>query len=347
MQQHELYMHRCLQLAKLGAGRVAPNPMVGAVLVYEGRIIGEGYHQQYGQAHAEVNCINSVKQEERHLIEKAIIYVSLEPCAHFGKTPPCADLIIRHNIRTVVVGCRDPFKQVDGKGIEKLESAGVQVVAGVLENECRELNKRFFTFHTKQRPYIILKWAQSKNHKIANADFSRVLISNAFSNRLVHKWRSEEAAIMVGTNTALQDNPELNTRHWTGPDPVRLIVDMNLRLPDTLRAFNKQQKTVVFNSIRNEEHDGLVYYKLDKEPSLVKSVIEACYVLNLQSILIEGGNKLAESFINENMWDEARVIENSQLIIDDGLRAPVLSNHVLISSEGIATDIVSFYKNKE
>ncbi|MCW3111664.1 MAG: diaminohydroxyphosphoribosylaminopyrimidine deaminase [Segetibacter sp.] len=190
-------MNRCLQLARLGAGHVAPNPIVGSVLVYEDRIIGEGYHQEYGKAHAEVNCISSVRDENKELIEKSVIYVSLEPCAHFGKTPPCADLIIKHKIKVVVVGCRDPFEQVDGKGIEKLENAGITVIKGVLENDCKDLNKRFFTFHTKKRPYIILKWAQSKNHKIANADFSRVLNSNAYSNRLVHKWRSEEACIMV------------------------------------------------------------------------------------------------------------------------------------------------------
>jgi len=346
MDQHKLYMHRCLELAKLGAGHVSPNPMVGSVLVYEDKIIGEGYHRQYGQAHAEVNCINSVQEHEKHLIEKSVLYVSLEPCAHFGKTPPCADLIIRHKIPTVVIGCRDPFEQVDGKGIEKLYNAGIKVISGIVETECKELNKRFFTFHIKRRPYIILKWAQSKNHKIANADFSRVLISNAFSNRLVHKWRSEEAAIMVGTNTALQDNPALNTRHWTGPEPVRLIVDMNLRLPASLQVFDKQQRTIVFNSVKNEEHDNLTYYKIEKEPSLVKALVTACYQLNLQSVLIEGGNKLAESFINENIWDEARVIENTGLIIDNGLRAPLLSNHQLIASEMIVTDVISCYLNK-
>lgn len=346
MEKHELYMHRCLELAKLGAGHVAPNPMVGSVLVFEDRIIGEGYHVKYGEAHAEVNCINSVKEEDRPLIEKSVIYVSLEPCAHFGKTPPCADLIIRHKISTVIVGCRDPFEQVDGKGIEKLKNAGITVIAGVLEKECKDLNKRFFTFHTKQRPYIILKWAQSKNHKIANADFSRALISNAYSNRLVHKWRSEEAGIMVGTNTALQDDPALNTRHWTGPNPVRLVVDMNLRLPSTLKIFDGTQKTILFNTSKNDKAGNLIFYKIEKEPSFVKALLKACYQLNIQSLLIEGGNKLAESFINENMWDEARVIENGELIIDNGLRAPLLSNFQLISAVTVAIDQVAFYRNK-
>ena len=345
MQKHELYMQRCIELAKLGAGHVAPNPMVGSVLVYDDRIIGEGYHQEYGKSHAEVNCINSVKDEDKQLIGKAVIYVSLEPCAHFGKTPPCADLIIRHKIPAAVIGCRDPFKQVDGKGIEILENAGITVTTGVSEDECKELNRRFFTFHTKKHPYVILKWAQSKNHKIANADFSRVLISNAYSNRLVHKWRSEEAGIMVGTNTALQDDPALNTRNWTGPNPVRLIVDMNLRLPSTLQIFDGKQKTIIFNAVKNEEQQNVIYYKIVKEPSFVKALLKACYDLNIQSIFIEGGNKLAESFINENAWDEARIIENSELIIDDGLRAPLLSNHKLIFSKLISTDIVSYYTN--
>ncbi|MDB5247267.1 MAG: diaminohydroxyphosphoribosylaminopyrimidine deaminase [Segetibacter sp.] len=344
MHQHEIYMQRCLKLAKLGGGYAAPNPMVGSVLVFENRIIGEGYHQVYGQAHAEVNCINSVNDEDKHLIGKSVIYVSLEPCAHFGKTPPCADLIIEHKIKKAVIGCRDPFDQVDGKGIEKLQNAGIEVVTGVLENECKELNKRFFTFHTKHRPYIILKWAQSKNHKIANADFSRVLISNAFSNRLVHRWRSEEAGIMVGTNTALQDDPELNTRNWTGPDPARLIVDMNLRLPSNLKIFDRQQKTIIFNSGKNEDDGQLIYYKVNSE-NLVNELLQACCDLKIQSVLIEGGNKLAETFINAHAWDEARVIENSELIIDNGLRAPLLSNHQLISSENILSDVVSYYKN--
>jgi diaminohydroxyphosphoribosylaminopyrimidine deaminase/5-amino-6-(5-phosphoribosylamino)uracil reductase len=207
--------------------------MVGAVLVYEDRIIGEGYHQLYGKAHAEVNCINSVKEEDQPLIARSTIYVSLEPCAHYGKTPPCADLIIARRIPRVVVGCRDPFPEVDGKGIEKLRAAGVEVTVGVLEAECKELNRRFFTFHTQHRPYIVLKWAQSMNGRIAGDGEGRVLISNAYTNRLVHRWRSEEAGILVGTRTALADDPALTARLWNGPDPVRLVIDKELRLPGT------------------------------------------------------------------------------------------------------------------
>lgn len=347
MEQHELYMNRCIELARLGAGYVAPNPMVGSVLVYKDRIIGEGYHQQYGGPHAEVNCINSVKEENREFVEKSVIYVSLEPCAHFGKTPPCADLIIKHKIPTVIVGCRDPFGMVDGKGIEKLRNAGIEVITGLLENECKELNLRFFTFQTKKRPYIILKWAQSKNQKIANTDFSRVLISNVYSNRLVHKWRSEEFAIMVGTNTALHDDPALNTRHWKGPDPLRLVVDMNLRLPNDLQIFDKKQKTIIFNSVKDGEQENLLYYKLDNSLSFTSSLMKACYDLQIQSILIEGGTKLLLSFIKEQLWDEARVIENSQLVIDNGLQAPALSNQYLIETENISTDVVSYYINAD
>lgn len=345
MEKHELYMSRCLELAKLGAGHVAPNPMVGAVLVYEDHIIGEGYHRQYGMPHAEVNCINSVKEEDRQLIKKAVLYVSLEPCAHFGKTPPCADLIIQNKIPIVVIGCRDPFDQVDGKGIEKLEKAGILVITGILEEKCKKLNKRFFTFHTNHRPYIILKWAQSSNQKIAHADYSRVLISHIYTNRLVHKWRSEEAAIMVGTNTALHDNPILNTRNWTGSKPVRLITDLNLRLPQTLNIFDRQQKTVIFNAIKHEDHEQVLYYKIGKYFSFTEELLKACYELQLQSILIEGGSTLIESFIKENVWDEARIITNAQLVIDNGLPAPQLTNHQFICSQTLASDSVSYYNN--
>jgi diaminohydroxyphosphoribosylaminopyrimidine deaminase/5-amino-6-(5-phosphoribosylamino)uracil reductase len=346
MTRDELYMERCLELAKLGAGRVAPNPMVGAVLVHDDRIIGEGYHQEYGRAHAEVNCVNSVAPQDQHLINKATIYVSLEPCAHFGKTPPCTELITSHHIPAVVVGCRDPFELVNGKGIEKLERAGVKVVCGVLEEKCKEVNKRFFTFHTQGRPYVILKWAESKNHKIANADFSRVLISNPFSNRWVHKWRSQEPAIMVGTNTALQDNPALNTRHWTGPDPVRIVVDMNLRLPGTLQIFDKKQKTIIFNGLKHQANGNVIYHKIDPQPSFVEAVLQACYQMNIQSLLVEGGNILAESFINEGLWDEARVIESTEVLIQNGMRAPLLSNQELIFSDKMESDLLYFYRNK-
>ena len=363
-------MQRCLELARLGCGTTAPNPMVGSVLVYDGRIIGEGYHQVYGQAHAEVNCIKSVIEADLPFIDQSTLYVSLEPCTHIGKTPPCADLIIRHRIPRVVVGCRDPFKQVDGKGIEKLQDAGTDVVTGILENECKELNKRFFTFHTKYRPYIILKWAETKDGFIAapskpppkgeayedpdlgKAVQDRLLISNEYSNRLVHKWRSEEAAILVGTNTALVDNPELTTRLWTGHSPVRLVLDMNLRLPSHLKIFNREVRTIVFNSIKEVEDNGLLYHRLNKLSDVIPQMMDALYRMNIQSVLVEGGAKMLQSFIDEGYWDEGRVIINQQLTISDdqngdtGLKAPLLADTILLEESKLENDIIRIFKPK-
>lgn len=356
MTPHEIYMHRCLELAQLGAGNVAPNPMVGAVLVYNDRIIGEGYHRQYGKAHAEPNCIASVKDEDKHLIEKSTLYVSLEPCAHFGKTPPCADLIVEKKIPKVVIGCRDPFVLVNGKGIEKLKAANVEVELGILEKECKELNKRFFTFHTQHRPYGILKWAQTFDGKIANEDYSRIQISNEHTNRIVHKWRSEEMAIAVGTNTALFDDPELTTRLSPGKNPIRIVVDMNLRLPKSLELFNSKTPTIVFNakkhtlplekiSIEELRQIGTGFYQVTEDISLVHQMMNALYRMNIQSLLIEGGSYLLQSFIDEEMWDETREITNEQLSIGAGLPAPVLKNGALQSSEQIFSDVIRIYKN--
>jgi diaminohydroxyphosphoribosylaminopyrimidine deaminase/5-amino-6-(5-phosphoribosylamino)uracil reductase len=358
-------MHRCLELALLGAGHTAPNPMVGAVLVYEdpdagkdgaigeGRIIGEGYHRQYGQAHAEVNCIAAVREEDRPLIAASTLYVSLEPCAHFGKTPPCADLIIEKKIPRVVVGCRDPFPQVNGKGIEKLVAAGVEVTVGVLEKECIALNRRFFTFNTRHRPYIVLKWAQSADGKIAagasgagagaGASGARTLISNDYTNRLVHKWRSEEAAILVGTRTALADDPALTARLWNGPDPIRLVIDKELRLPSSLQLFDRKVRTVVFNTLRHEEEDNLQYYQLATDSSLVHQLTLALYQLKIQSVLVEGGARLLQSFIDEDYWDEARVITNNDLEIPGGLAAPVWKEARLVSRETLLSDAIRYY----
>jgi diaminohydroxyphosphoribosylaminopyrimidine deaminase / 5-amino-6-(5-phosphoribosylamino)uracil reductase len=340
-------MHRCLELAKLGAGNVAPNPMVGAVLVYEDRIIGEGYHQQYGQPHAEVNCINSVKDEDRTLIAKSILYVSLEPCAHHGKTPPCADLIIANKIPDVIVACRDTYIEVDGKGIEKLKAAGVNVMVGILEKEALELNKRFFTFHAKHRPYIILKWAQSKDEKIANIDRSRVLISNEQTNILVHKWRSEEAAILVGTNTALHDDPSLTTRLWTGNNPVRMVIDSDLKLPASLHLFDNTVPTIVFNKHKNEINGLITYYKLRTDKNINLQILNALYELKLQSVIVEGGTRLLQSFIDNDYWDEVRIITNTGLSIADGLNAPLFESDQLVKEEMILNDRVSYYKENE
>jgi diaminohydroxyphosphoribosylaminopyrimidine deaminase/5-amino-6-(5-phosphoribosylamino)uracil reductase len=339
------YMHRCIELALSGAGNVAPNPMVGAVLVHKERIIGEGYHRQYGQSHAEVNCINSVREEDQKLISSATLYVSLEPCAHFGKTPPCSDLIIQKQIPKVVIGCRDPFTEVDGKGIDKLQKAGIEVILGILEQECRELNKRFFCFVTKKRPYIILKWAQTANGKMAADSNERLLITNEYTNRLVHQWRSEETGILVGTNTALLDDPSLTNRLWNGKSPVRLVLDLSLRLPSSLKIFDQQEKTVVFNTVKQEENTNILYHIIDKEKNLAQEIAAACYQLNLQSILIEGGAKLLQSFIDADLWDEARVITNEELQITGGLHAPLL-NHPIIKKEKINSDTIHYYTNK-
>ena len=337
-------MLRCIQLAKLGAGNVAPNPMVGAVLVNNGRIIGEGYHQKYGEAHAEPNCINSVKIEDKHLIPESVLYVSLEPCVHYGKTPPCSDLIIKNKIPKVVIGCRDPFKEVNGKGIEKLEATGVKVELGVLQKECEELNKRFLTFYTQHRPYIILKWAQTSNHKIAGWESDRLLISNEFTNRLVHKWRSDESAILIGKNTVSLDNPELTTRLWSGRNPVRLIVDMNLELPLSLKVFNDKSRTIVFNKIKHEERDHLLYYQVTEDANLVHQVVNALYQLKFQSVIVEGGAKLLQSFIDEKMWDEARVITNEELRIDGGLKSPELNLCLKTGGQIIFSDKIELFK---
>ncbi len=341
-------MQRCIQLAAQAAGYVAPNPMVGAVLVHEGRIIGEGYHQVYGGPHAEVHCVNSVREADRHLIPQSVMYVSLEPCAHFGKTPPCADLIIEKKIPEVVIGVRDPFKQVDGKGVEKLQAAGVRVTMGVLEQDCKTLNKRFITFHKQHRPYIILKWAQTANGKMAGeAGAERLLISNAFTNRLVHKWRSEEAAILVGTNTALFDDPALTTRLWKGPDPVRLVVDMNLRLPSSLQLFNGQVRTIVFNSLQHQEKDNLMYYQVTQDVNLVHQVLQALYQLKIQSVLVEGGAQLLQSFIDESLWDEIRVITNNELVVPHGLPAPRMHTGRLLQQETLYSDSLQYFVNPQ
>ncbi len=353
----EQYMRRCLQLAQLGAGYVTPNPMVGAVLVYRDRIIGEGYHKKYGEAHAEVNCIGEAASSgHADQIDQSTLYVSLEPCAHFGKTPPCADLIIRHRIPRVVIGCRDPFEEVNGRGIEKLKAAGVQVELGLLEDECKELNKRFFTFHVGHTPYVILKWAETKDGYIAPSSpvggaltqpvTQRLFISNEYTNRLVHKWRSEEAAILVGTNTVANDDPELTTRWWHGPSPIRLVVDLDLRLPDSLKVFNRQVRTIIFNRVRHEEQGNLLYYQVSDDTNLVHQIVNALYILRIQSVMVEGGATLLQSFIDEDMWDEARVISNGQLAIGQGLKAPKLENFIRREGQTLFSDTINVY-NKQ
>lgn len=339
-------------MAGKAEGMVAPNPMVGAVLVYEDRIIGEGFHKNYGEAHAEVNCFNSVKKEDEDLIPSSTLYVSLEPCAHFGKTPPCADLIIKKKVKKVVVGCQDPFHEVKGKGIEKLKAAGIRVEMSSLEKECRDLNKAFFTFHTLHRPYIILKWAQTADLRLDHQKPERLLISNAYTNRLVHQWRSQTQSLLVGTNTALADNPQLTTRLWRGKNPVRLVVDMDLQLQHSLNLFNDEATTIVFNIKQHtvpEDSDitsndkGVFYYQVTKDVNLVHQMLNALYKLKIQSLIVEGGAYLLQSFIDENAWDEARVITNKNLVVGEGLPAPVLTNQQIIKSEDIFSDTIQYF----
>ena len=316
-------MRRCLQLARCGEAGAPPNPMVGAVIVCDGRIIGEGYHRRCGGPHAEVNAINSVK--ERDLLSRSTIYVSLEPCAHYGKTPPCADLIIETGIRRVVIGCTDPFAKVNGLGIKKLREAGCEVQVGVLEQECRELNRRFFTFHEKHRPWITLKWAQSSDG-IMGGD-NRITFSNALTQTLVHRLRARSGAILVGTNTALQDNPTLTTRLWPGPNPLRLTIDRNGILPPTLHLKDNSTPTVIYS------HES------------IEEILADLYARGIQSLLVEGGAKLLQSFIDKGLWDEAR-IETAPLCLGQGTKAPTLKDEQPESKQNIGGHIIQHYCHK-
>ena len=348
-------MLRCIELAKLGAGHVAPNPMVGAVLVHDSRIIGEGFHERYGKSHAEVNCLASVKIGDENLIHSSTMYVSLEPCSHYGKTPPCADLIVANKIPRVVIGSSDPYVEVRGKGIEKLTNAGIEVELGILEKECIDLNKRFFRFHQQHRPYVVLKWAQSSNGKMARADRARFPISNEISQRLVHKWRSEEASILVGTNTAFFDDPDLGNRFWHGANPIRLVVDLELRLPSSLKIFNGKIPTIIFNRHKHslESLDfrsqnplgkgGVAYYQVALDADLVQQIMHALYQLKIQSVLVEGGAKLLQSFIDEGYWDEIRLITNQNLQMADGIASPAFSGNK-IDEEELFSDRIEVFK---
>jgi diaminohydroxyphosphoribosylaminopyrimidine deaminase / 5-amino-6-(5-phosphoribosylamino)uracil reductase len=342
---HEKYMLRCFELAQKGLGYAAPNPLVGAVLVYNDEIIGEGWHAQYGQAHAEVNCINSVKADKQKFIAKSVLYVSLEPCAHYGKTPPCADLIIAQKIPNVVIGCKDSFDKVNGKGIEKLLAAGVNITTGILEEQALQLNQRFFTFHFKKRPYIILKWAQTADGKIAGNSTERIYISNSITNRLVHEWRSQEAAVLVGTNTAAKDNPLLTTRLVTGKNPVRLVIDKQLQLASSINLFDGTVKTIVYNLWKDEENNNLHFYKTERSRNMIKQIMQHLYEIKLQSVIVEGGAQLLQSFIDAGLWDEARIITNTSLKIGQGLAAPALQNEQLFNTTALQTDTIDYFKN--
>ncbi|MDI6047521.1 bifunctional diaminohydroxyphosphoribosylaminopyrimidine deaminase/5-amino-6-(5-phosphoribosylamino)uracil reductase RibD [Flavobacterium yafengii] len=323
MKIHEKYIRRCIELARNGLGTTYPNPLVGSVIVYEDKIIGEGWHKKSGEPHAEVNAVNSVK--DKSLLKKATIYVSLEPCSHFGKTPPCCDLIIKNKIPNVVIGTVDPNIKVAGNGIKKLMEAGIHVTVGILEEECNELNKRFFTFHEKKRPYIILKWAESQDGFIAPKEKSEkkpVWITNQYSRQLVHKWRTEEQAILVGTQTAIDDNPKLNARDWYGNNPIRVVLDQNNRIPKDNHVFDNQVKTILFSKSKQPiEKENCIFEYIDFEQNIATQVIESLYKHQIQSIIIEGGRQTLQTFIDANLWDEARIFVGS-VEFKQGTKAP-------------------------
>lgn len=330
--EEEKYMRRCIQLAQNGLCNAAPNPMVGAVIVCDGKIIGEGYHVRCGEAHAEVNAIRSVRDES--LLKRSTIYVSLEPCSHYGKTPPCADLIIEKEIPRIVIGCRDPFSKVAGRGIQKLRDAGREVTVGVLEEECRHLIRRFITFHTQRRPYITLKWAESADGFIdlCRNDGKPVLLSNALTSMLVHKKRAEHSAILVGTRTAELDDPSLTVRHWHGRSPVRLVTDKELRLSPTLRLFDGETPTLVFTEHPHAPLPNVTYLPIDYRQDTLPQIMQHLYERNLQSLLVEGGSALLQSFIDAALWDEA-FVEESPLRLSSGVKAPEMSNKISYTRE--------------
>ena len=326
MTTNEQYMARCLQLAMNGRFDAAPNPMVGAVIVHDGRIIGEGYHRKCGGPHAEVNAIRSVKDER--LLCQATMYVSLEPCAHYGKTPPCADLIVEKRIPRVVIGCRDSFDQVDGKGIQKLREAGVEVTVGVLEKECLELNRAFFTYHGKNRPYITLKWAQSVDgyidrHRRAGTADKAVRFSTDETTVHVHRLRALSDAILVGRRTAELDNPSLTTRVWPGKDPLRLVIDREGRLDKGLKLFDGTTKTIVFTEVFRDfkEKEAIEQTELDFDRDVIPQMLEYLHKRKVQRLLVEGGTVLLQSFIDAGLWDEA-FVEEASFCLGEGVKAP-------------------------
>jgi diaminohydroxyphosphoribosylaminopyrimidine deaminase / 5-amino-6-(5-phosphoribosylamino)uracil reductase len=322
---HEIYMQRCLQLAAGGIRDAAPNPSVGAVLVWNDTIIGEGATSAFGGPHAEVNCINSVKPELSDKIAEATLYVSLEPCSHFGKTPPCANLIIEKKIKKVVIGSTDPNPLVQGNGIRLLKNAGIEVIENVLETACIELNKRFYTFHRKKRPYIILKWAQTPSGFFAPALPHQFWITNEAARTLVHQWRSEEMAIMVGSNTAIVDNPSLTVRNVEGKNPLRILIDRKLKTPLSHHIFNSEAPTLVFTEKSDRESNQQIrYISIDFSQNWPHKICEILYTLQIQSLIIEGGATVLNHFINSNLWDEARILTGTGEL-PDGIKAPVVN----------------------
>lgn len=338
-------MKRCLQLATNGVGTTRPNPSVGAVIVYNNKIIGEGFTKSYGGNHAEVNAIQSVK--DKSLLKKATMYVTLEPCSHFGKTPPCSDLIIEKQIPTIVIGCIDTNSLVAGKGVEKLLKAGRNVIVGVLEEECKQQHKRFFANQNKKRPYIILKWAETLDGFIApktKSEQKPVWISNKFSQQLVHKWRATEHAILVGTNTVIADNPSLNVRSWAGNNPIKIVLDKDLRTPLHSNIFKGATKTIVLTEAPNKsEEETIIMEQINFSQNIAKQVCDVLQKHNIQSVIVEGGTKTLQTFIDENLWDEARVFVGNTRF-NDGVKKPEI-NTIETETKKIQSDILKIYYN--
>lgn len=351
MKIQEKYINRCLALAKNGLGTTYPNPLVGAVIVYEDKIIGEGWHHEAGKAHAEVNAIQQV--EDENLLKKSTIYVSLEPCSHFGKTPPCSDLIIAKGIKNVVIGMLDPFEKVAGRGIKKLMEAGCNVQVGVLEEACKELNKRFLTYHLKKRPYVILKWAQSSDGYLSPyawpekpKEQAPVWITSPASKQLVHQWRAEEQAILVGSKTALADNPQLNTRLWAGSHPYRVLLDPDLEVGEDHHLFTDGNPTLVLhkaNITPKRKNQFVDYHAVEVDQNLPEQILEILYKKGLQSLIIEGGNLTLQTFINKGLWDEARVFSGNAHF-GGGTPAPSIGGK-LLSEQQINSDLLKLLKN--
>ncbi|MCI3938933.1 bifunctional diaminohydroxyphosphoribosylaminopyrimidine deaminase/5-amino-6-(5-phosphoribosylamino)uracil reductase RibD [Chryseobacterium aahli] len=338
--QDEFYIKRCIELAKKATGDTYPNPLVGSVIVHNGKIIGEGYHHKAGENHAEINAINSV--DDKSLIPESTIYVSLEPCAHFGKTPPCALKIVELGFKKVVIGAMDSHDKVNGKGKKIIQDAGIEVLSGVLEKECIDLNKRFFAYHEKKRPFIVLKWAQSGNGFI-DKDFKPTQISNSLTKQYVHELRNNEHAILIGTMTALRDNPSLTTREMTGRNPIRILIDIDLKVPSDYHIYNNEAETLVFNSIKNSDEGNIRFIKTERE-GFIEKLIKKLYELQIQSVIVEGGNLVLQQFIDANLWDETIVIKNENLQIENGTKAPRFQ-HEPFEIKQFRDNLMEFHEN--
>jgi len=353
---HEKYIKRCIDIGNNGLGSTRPNPMVGCVIIHENTIIGEGYTSAYGGNHAEVNAIKSVKNKS--LLHLTTLYVTLEPCSHFGKTPPCSDLIIEHKIPNVVIGTIDTHDKVAGQGIAKLKAAGCNVTVGVLESECKQHHKRFFTFHNKKRPYVILKWAETTDGFIAPSakkENAPIWITNIYSRQLVHKWRAEEQAILIGTNTVTEDNPSLTTRNWKGNNPIRIVIDRVQKLSKDYTVFNIDVETIIISEklelgrqmqedIRlKTEHLNFEFINWNLKDKIASQICDILYSKNIDSVIIEGGQQTLQTFINENVWDEARVFTGN-IAFNNGVKAPELTGK-LVSEKNILKDSLKIYIN--